>query len=157
MLRSAKRRRFLVGLAVAISIGAVFCIAFGFNLLYGVQLQSSDFLFRAASLNQNGELEEKIVVIGIDDKSLEQLGRFASWPRSHYANLIDVLAEAKARVVVFDILFSEPAVSQSGGLVNDAAATDQPAAAIAGMLALALLVGVGCKWSPSFIMGGTVR
>lgn len=74
-----------------------------------MQLQSSDFLFRAASLSQETEPEEKIVVVSIDDKSLKQFGHFSLWPRSRYAQLIDTLAEAKARVVVFDILFSEPA------------------------------------------------
>jgi len=109
MLESLKRKRFLTGLIVAITIGIAFCLAFNFDLLYTMQLQSSDFLFRGANLNQSKELDNKIVVVGIDDKSLEQLGRFSLWPRSYHAHLIDILAEAKARVVAFDILFSEPA------------------------------------------------
>jgi len=106
---SSKRKRFLVGLVVATTIGAISCLAFYFNLLYSLQRQSSDFLFQAANLYQSTETERGIVVVGIDDKSLEQLGHFSLWPRSHHAQLIDTLAEAKARVVVFDILFSEPA------------------------------------------------
>jgi adenylate cyclase len=109
MPRLSRRRRFLFGLAVAISIGVAFSLAFCFNLLYTMQQQSGDFLFRAANLYQKSEPQEKIVVVGIDDESLEQLGRFSLWPRSYYAQLIDTLAGAKARVVVFDILFSEPA------------------------------------------------
>jgi len=108
MPQLSRRRRFLVGLAVAVSIGVVFCLAFCLNLLYSMQQRSSDFLFRAANLYQETEPPEKITVVGIDDKSLDQLGHFPLWPRSHYAQLIDTLAEAKARVVVFDILFSEP-------------------------------------------------
>lgn len=104
-----KRKRFLVGLVVATTIGAAFCLVFNFNFLHRMQLQSSDFLFQAADLYQQAEPEEKIVVVGIDDKSLAQLGHFASWSRSHYAQLVDILAEANARVIVFDILFSEPA------------------------------------------------
>ena len=110
MLWLSKRKRFLTGLVVAIAIGAAFCLAFYFNLFYGLQRQSSDFLFQAANLYQGTGPEEKIVVVGIDDKSLEQLGHFSLWPRSHHAQLIDKLAEAKARVAVFDILFSEPAL-----------------------------------------------
>jgi len=108
MLWASKRRRFLVGLVVVAAIGAAFCLAFYLDLLYSVQRQSSDFLFRAANLYQGTETPEKIVVVGIDDKSLEQLGHLSLWPRSHHAQLIDTLAEAKARVVVFDVLFSEP-------------------------------------------------
>jgi adenylate cyclase len=103
-----RRKRFLVGLAVAISIGVVFCIAFSLNLLYGMQQRSSDFPFRAANLYQEAEPEGEVIVVGIDDESLEQLGRFSLWPRSHYAQLIDILTGAEARVVVFDVLFSEP-------------------------------------------------
>lgn len=108
-LGSPKRRRLLRGLVVAMSVGAVVCAAFCLNLFSGVQLQSTDFFFKAANLQQSGEMDEKIMVIGVDDKSLDQLGRFSTWTRSYYAELIDILAEAEARVVVFDILFSEPA------------------------------------------------
>ena len=108
MLWLSKQKRFLVGLVIATTIGAAFCLAFHFDLLYSLQRQSSDFLFRAAEMGQSTEPQEKIVVVGIDDKSLEKLGHFSLWPRSHHAQLIDTLAEAKARVVVFDILFSEP-------------------------------------------------
>jgi len=104
-----RNKRFLLGVATAISIGVVFCLAFCLNLLYGMQQQSADFLFRAANLYHEAEPQGKIIVVGIDDKSLEQLGHFSLWPRSHYARLIDILARAEARVVVFDILFSEPA------------------------------------------------
>ena len=109
MLYLLKRNRGLVGLSVAAAIGAVFCLAFHFDLLYQLQQQSGDLLFQAANLYREKEPEEKIVIVGIDDKSLAQLGHFARWSRSHYARLIDTLAEARARVVVFDILFSEPA------------------------------------------------
>lgn len=108
-MRSRRRRRFLAGLLIASCIGAAFCIAFWFNLLSGIQLQGSDFLFKAASVYRSSGLEGRVVIIGIDEKSLDQLGHLPLWPRSYHAHLIDVLNEAEARVVVFDILFSEPA------------------------------------------------
>lgn len=109
MSRLLKRHRLLVGIAVAAVIGAAFCFAFTFNWLYRLQQQSSDLFFQAANLYQAKETEEKIVIVGIDNKSLAQLGNFAKWPRSHYSQLIDTLVEAEARVIIFDILFSEPA------------------------------------------------
>ena len=109
-MRSRRRRRFLAGLLVAGCIGAAFCIAFWFNLLSGMQLQGSDFLFKAASVYRSSGPEARIVIVGIDEKSLDQLGHLPSWSRSYHAHLIDVLTEAEARVVVFDILFSEPAL-----------------------------------------------
>lgn len=77
MLEPLKRNRFLAGLVIATAIGAAFCLAFYFNLLYSMHLQTGDFLFRTANLHQTTGPEEKIVIVGIDDESLEQLGRFS--------------------------------------------------------------------------------
>jgi len=104
-----RRRRFFAGILIATTIGMAFCLIAHFGLLHGIQLQSSDSLFKATNLNPGAELEKNIVIVGIDDRSLNQLGRFSSWTRSYHAQLIDVLAEAEARVIVFDVLFSEPA------------------------------------------------
>lgn len=107
--RLLKRKRYLSGMAIAIVIGLTGCLAFNSELFYSLQRQSSDFLFRTAAGQKATSSEEKVVIIGIDDKSLEQLGHLSLWPRTHYATLIDILTEAKARIIVFDILFSEPA------------------------------------------------
>lgn len=105
----SKRRRFLVGLAITLVTGTLFCLAFSLDLFSSWQLRSSDLFFRAADMRQGAGMEGRIVIVGIDDKSLEKLGHFSQWPRSHYARLVDVLAAAKARVVAFDLLFAEPA------------------------------------------------
>ncbi|MFH1169731.1 MAG: adenylate/guanylate cyclase domain-containing protein, partial [Chloroflexota bacterium] len=102
-----KRKRFLRGLAICAAIGAAFSLAFYFHLLYSLQQQSSDFLFRAAELRTETSPDEQIIVVGIDDDSLAQLGHISSWPRSHYASLIDRLNADGARVIALDILFAE--------------------------------------------------
>jgi CHASE2 domain-containing sensor protein len=108
-MMSRRRRRLFAGLLIGAGIGLAFCLAFWLNLLSTLQLQSSDFFFKASNSNRSIEQEGKIVIVAIDDSSLEQLGHFPSWSRSYYADLIDMLAEAEARTVVFDILFSEQA------------------------------------------------
>jgi CHASE2 domain-containing sensor protein len=47
-----------------------------------------------------------IALIGIDEPSLKQLGRWP-WPRNIHATLINRLTEANARVVVLDVILSE--------------------------------------------------
>ncbi|MFZ2163074.1 MAG: adenylate/guanylate cyclase domain-containing protein [Sideroxyarcus sp.] len=47
-----------------------------------------------------------IAIIAIDDKSIAELGRYP-WSRDRYAQLIDRLSAAKARVVLFDAFFPE--------------------------------------------------
>jgi len=110
MALAYKRKRVPVGLIVAFSIGVTFCLAFSFGLLHTSQQRSGDFLFQAAKLYQKAEPDDKIVLVGIDDKSLGQLGHLLSWPRSYYAQVTDTLAKARARVIVFDLLFAEPAL-----------------------------------------------
>jgi adenylate cyclase len=107
MVLLSKRRRFVVGVLIATAIGGVFCLAYHFDLLHGMQLKSNDFLFSAASLHPGAETE-KIVIVAIDDKSLDELGHLSSWPRYYHTGIIDVLNRSEARVIVFDILFSEP-------------------------------------------------
>ncbi len=54
--------------------------------------------------------DERLIIVDIDDYSIEvmseQAGRWP-WPRSLHAELIEMLHAAGARVLVFDILFSE--------------------------------------------------
>jgi adenylate cyclase len=51
---------------------------------------------------------EDIVIVDIDNRSLEKLGRFQQWPRSHHARVIDYLRAGGAACIAFDIIFSEP-------------------------------------------------
>ena len=109
MFRLSKgKRRFLGGMLIAVAIGAAFCIAAHLNLFYGLQLQAGDVFFKAAKQSPRASPDENIIIVAIDDKSLSQLGLFKSWPRSCHARLIDALAEAGSRAIVFDVLFSEP-------------------------------------------------
>ena len=124
----SKKKRFLLGLITVVAIGAAFSLVSHFNLLYGVQLRSNDFVFQAADLYQSAEPAKEIVVVGIDDYSLEQLGHFSLWPRSYHAQLIDRLAADQARVIVFDVLFAEPALADEtlAASIKDAGNVNPP-------------------------------
>ncbi|MEJ2740576.1 MAG: CHASE2 domain-containing protein, partial [Dehalococcoidia bacterium] len=101
------KKRFLTGMLIAVITGIVCCVAFQFNLFYGMQLRSTDFLFRTASNQTVTPQDNKIVIVAIDDKSLDQLGHYLTWPRTYYADIIDSLTQNNARVIAFDVLFSE--------------------------------------------------
>lgn len=49
---------------------------------------------------------DDIVIIDIDDKSLNQIGRWP-WPRSTHAALLNTLSQTDTQMVVFDVLFPE--------------------------------------------------
>lgn len=61
-----------------------------------------------------------LTVVGIDEASLETLGHWP-WPRNRHAQLIEQLDNAGAEVIVFDILFTEPAVDPHQDLMLAAA------------------------------------
>jgi CHASE2 domain-containing sensor protein/signal transduction histidine kinase len=48
-----------------------------------------------------------VVLVAIDEYSLDQLGRWP-WPRTTHAELIKTLQKAGASTIVFDVLFPEP-------------------------------------------------
>ena len=58
--------------------------------------------------------DQRLVIIEIDDASLEHLGRFP-WARQQYAKLLDLLDQpaANKNIVVLDLLFSEPSPSDA--------------------------------------------
>jgi adenylate cyclase len=50
---------------------------------------------------------DKVALVTIDEKSLDELGRWP-WPRTRMAQLLDALVKADAKVVGFDIVWAEP-------------------------------------------------
>ncbi|MBI4329728.1 MAG: CHASE2 domain-containing protein [Chloroflexi bacterium] len=94
---------------------------------YSVNLWLSDKLFMSEPPSPN------IVVVGIDDDTLETHGRWASWPRSLHAQVINNLSKAGAKVIGFDILFPEStpddeilakAMIASGNVILSSVGTD---------------------------------
>ena len=99
--------------------------------LYGLDLRAGDMLLR---LRPSRPVPPEIVVVAVDDKSIRRLGRWP-WPRTRHAELIRRLKAAGARVIAFDVLFSEPseadgdlakATAQAGCVVYAAQVTEQP-------------------------------
>lgn len=50
--------------------------------------------------------DDRLVLVAIDDKSIDQLQRFP-WPRQYYVELLERLAPAQPSVVAIDLVFSE--------------------------------------------------
>ncbi len=135
------RRRLLLNLAVASLIALILSAAFLTGFLYTAQASGADFLFKAKS----GEKSQRVVIIAFDNQTVRELaasGRIGALPRSNYAKLVDVLAQAGARVIVFDVLFDTPspddgdlarAVQQAGNVVM-ATAGDLPSLVVSSSL-----------------------
>lgn len=79
-----------------------------FNFGAIIDQRSGDILLR--QLARQHKAADDIVVINIDQKSLEDLNAVAGswpWPRAIHAELIDGIARQKPRAIVFDIFFNE--------------------------------------------------
>lgn len=60
-----------------------------------------------------GEMSDEVVIIAVDNNSIEQLGRWP-WSRREHARLIDQLTDMDAAVIGIDILFTEPQKNDPG-------------------------------------------
>ncbi len=70
-----------------------------------------DFIYDMRMRVQKGELDPRIVIVDIDEKSIAEVGRWP-WNRATVASLIDKLDEKyHVRTVGFDVIFSEPDTS----------------------------------------------
>ena len=69
--------------------------------------RADNLVYDALIRLQSGPADEAIVIVAIDDRSLQTLGRWP-WPRATHAALIDRLTQAGPRAVAYDVLFTEP-------------------------------------------------
>ncbi len=121
-----KWKRFFAGLSIAIGSAVLAFLVAQLPLLKTIEWKIYDLEFRA--LAQPNKASDSIVMIQIDDESIERmdrsldLGRFP-WPRDVYKDLLNYLERAKPRAIAFDLLFLEQDKSAEG------AARDQELAA----------------------------
>lgn len=100
MLQKSSLSPFFIGLICALVIGVIYLVG-AFEL---PEYQALDFLFKVRG---EREVNPNIIIIEIDDKSIEEFGRWP-WTRGYHASLLEFLKENKPKVIVFDIIFSEP-------------------------------------------------
>jgi adenylate cyclase len=97
------------GGSVVVAAGAA---AVGLLLAFGDAAQRLDYdvydrLLRAVT--RDAAPPADVVVVAIDEPSFRELGMEWPWPRRVHAALVDALARAGARTIVFDVVFDAPA------------------------------------------------
>ncbi len=80
-----------------------------FVFLKDIEQRSLDLRF---ALRGKREADPRIVIVGIDEKTLQEVGSFPL-PRSSYAVLVRNLKQDGAQVIAFDEDFSQPASSEA--------------------------------------------
>jgi len=100
--RQLRGARWAVGLVVGGAVTLLVLLLWWANLFVGARLSLSNLFYVAE------EAPDDVVLVGIDNATLQAYGTLTSWNRARYADLVETLTEAEARVIVFDLLFAEP-------------------------------------------------
>ena len=96
----------------------------------GVLQRLDDIIYDArVRATMPGTIDERIVIVDIDEKSLAEIGRFP-WGRNKLAQLVNILFDQqKIALLGFDIVFAEPDDSSGLSMLNELANSafkDQP-------------------------------
>ena len=78
-----------------------------FPLIEFFELKTLDMRFK---IRGEKDSSQEVGIAVIDDQSIDALGRWP-WPRSYFGALIDSLAADGAKVIGFDIIYSEPEIN----------------------------------------------
>jgi CHASE2 domain-containing sensor protein/signal transduction histidine kinase len=90
----------LILLALLISL-------FSAYLAYAGQTQSLDWLYYDNTQKYSHlPPPDDVVMIDIDDKSINKIGRWP-WPRKEHARLLDILSTTNTKAVIIDVLFPD--------------------------------------------------
>jgi adenylate cyclase len=77
------------------------------TLFYGYEAKTLDWRFQWRAFDaQRSELQvEDIVIVDVDGRSVNKLGKFSQWDRKYYSHIIDYMSSGGAIAIAFDILF----------------------------------------------------
>ncbi|HXC39194.1 MAG TPA: serine/threonine-protein kinase [Burkholderiales bacterium] len=95
------KRDWFLGVVVAVLV----FLASASALIQGLERSAYDWGVRASSRTPS----DKVAVIAIDDESIRNIGRWP-WSRDVHAKMADILAQGKAKVVGYEVFFSEPQI-----------------------------------------------
>jgi len=91
-----------VGLILGGSLAMLLLLIWAGNLFATLRLRLQDVYFIPAPVSG------QVTIVALDDASMEAYGRTpAEWSRTVFADLLQALGAAGARVIAFDVLFAE--------------------------------------------------
>src|SRR5581483_9345665 len=127
-----ERTRLLVSICIAAAVGLGLVASYRLHYFTTVQQISHDIFYRHQSPARYGDVPSRFVIIAIDSKSLQRLGRWSDWDRTYYARVVDLVKAADARVLAFDVGFFEPAAGDAelARAIREAGFVVQPIAGV---------------------------
>jgi len=114
VLKTGKKAGIIIALVVALTLSIMHVTNVRFFEVLEEKTLDMRFQFRG-KISPGPET----VIAAIDEKSIKELGRFP-WPRSVWGRVVDRLMEDGAKVIVFDVFFTEAENVASDDLFQDA-------------------------------------
>lgn len=111
-------RRFS-GIIFPVGILILIKFVFLFPVFDSLEFKAQDTMFK---MRGPKEVSGDVVVIAIDDETFSALNETWPFPREYYAKLIENLNQAGARLIVFDVEFTENSNPESDETLAEAAA-----------------------------------
>lgn len=114
-------------------------IAYLAIILFGVLFmmldifEDIDYFLQDALYQTERDVSTDIVILAIDDESLEVLGKWP-WPRDYHGQLLELIDSGKPRAVGVDVLFLEAGVEDEGMIASLSRLSRKPVFASFGML-----------------------
>jgi adenylate cyclase len=105
---------FRVSLLSTLLVVLRYLLASQSTFLRNLEAKALDFRFHLRGPKQPGS---PVVLVVIDDRSIAELGRWP-WSRKRFAEIVRRLHAAGAKVVAFDLLFTEPETAVEGDLLR---------------------------------------
>src|SRR5256885_2187619 len=103
--------RLVASMVIAGAVAGLSALGLANNVFFGTQLRFSDALF------PSGTADPGIVVVAIDQGSLNAVGQRWPWDRTVHARLIDQLHHDGAAWIGYDVTFSVPSSPHSDAVL----------------------------------------
>ncbi len=114
--RRLQRRKRAIALAVGVLAAAAGIAAYATHLLRTPELDLVDTRF---SIRGDRKPPQKLVVVDIDARTFDDLDLRWPFPRHVHGTVIDQLRKAGAKVIAYDVQFTEPtSVREDNALIN---------------------------------------
>jgi len=110
----------IIGIAAPVIVYIAFNLPFFATLLTLLEQRFYDFKINIGAASVFTPAAKNIVIIKIDDDSFAKLDMKWPWNRRIYASAIDILSRAGAKVIAFDVFFSESSRNSEDALQDNA-------------------------------------
>ena len=104
-------KRLFIGGGTGLVIGVFFSIIsrvdvlFTTSMLNGYEYRSYDARMRLHARETEEASLDSIVIIDIEQNSIQDLGNYKDWPQANHGRLVKVVSSGKPKAILFDIIF----------------------------------------------------